>query len=204
MSKLPFDPKKRMFTFVGTLEPRKNVAAIMLAFESLWDAGIDASLTIIGRTDVHAPAEAAILERITGRPLFQHFGHATDDVVRKALASSRATIFVSSVEGFGIPPYESLFAGIPVIASKGIPSLDLLPPGGRLTIDDSRPKRLQTLSAKCSMISLPKQSGSKPTVLIFRLGEVLWKILLAGYKINRWFAGFSGCGNERTGDDYGQ
>ncbi|MDL2410790.1 glycosyltransferase [Rhizobium calliandrae] len=142
MPKLQFDNRKRMFSFIGSIEPRKNVAAIMLAFESLWDSGVEAPLTIVGRSDVYAPVEMAILKRIAGRPLFRHFDHATDAVVAEVLENSRATIFVSSAEGFGIPPYESLIAGVPVIASKGIPSLDLLPPSGRLTIDDIRPETI--------------------------------------------------------------
>ncbi|PSH63739.1 hypothetical protein CU102_23045 [Phyllobacterium brassicacearum] len=139
-SKNKFDSGKRTFTFIGEIEPRQNVAAILLAFEKLWDAEVDASLMIVGKVDPQAPEEAAILERLKGRAQFTHVTEATEEALREILSGSRATISVGSADGFGVRPYESLCAAVPVIALKGIPSLDLISPGGRLTIERASPE----------------------------------------------------------------
>jgi len=137
-----FAPEKRMFTYIGTIEPRKNVADILAAFEMLWRQHIDVGLTVIGRMDGRSTREPAILERLATESRFRYLGHASDDTVRQTLQQTRATLFVSSTEGFGIPPWESLAAGIPVIASANLPSLDLLPEGGRVILDEISPKAI--------------------------------------------------------------
>jgi glycosyltransferase involved in cell wall biosynthesis len=158
LPKHSFDHSKNTFVYIGTIEPRKNVAEILLAFESLWEKLVDVRLTIIGRMDDSRPTrESAILERLGTESRFKYLGHASDGQVREAMQSARATLFVSAAEGFGIPPYESLAAGIPVIASARLPSLDLLPPGGRIIIDEITPaaisdavtRMLDDTTAKC-------------------------------------------------------
>lgn len=139
-----FNPLSKQFVYVGTIEPRKNVADILLAFEALWRDSVDVCLTVIGRIDSRSTRELPILERLESEPRFKYLGHVEDETVRQTLEAARATIFVSSVEGFGIPPYESLAAGIPVIASGNLPSLELLPPGGRITLDAVTPESISS------------------------------------------------------------
>src|SRR5262249_34393638 len=64
----------------------------------------------------------------------QHAGHArltlldqpSDETLRQVLRTARALVMPSEVEGFGLPPYEALRAGIPSIASAVLPSAALL------------------------------------------------------------------------------
>jgi glycosyltransferase involved in cell wall biosynthesis len=131
-----FSLEKTAFAYIGTIEPRKNVALILEAFERLWAAGLQSELVVIGRLDSRSTAERPILKRLEAEPRFKYLGHADDATVRDTLRRVRATLFVSAVEGFGIPPYESLSAGIPAIVSPGLPSMDLLPAGGRITLTE--------------------------------------------------------------------
>ena len=140
IEKQGFRPDKICFGYIGTIEPRKNVAVILEAFELLWANGVDVELVVIGRYDSRATREIPILERLQTEKRFSYLGHVSDARVRDVMRRLRATIFVSTVEGFGIPPYESLHAGVPAIVSSGLPSLELLPPGGRLVIDDITPQ----------------------------------------------------------------
>jgi glycosyltransferase involved in cell wall biosynthesis len=140
MEKQTFRPERTSFAYIGTIEPRKNVAVIMEAFELLWASGVDAELTVIGRHDSRATREVAVFQRVRHDPRFKYLGHASDATVRDTMREVRATLFISSVEGFGIPPYESLHAGVPVIATAGLPSLELLPPVGRVIVDAITPQ----------------------------------------------------------------
>ena len=54
----------------------------------------------------------------------------------------------SEAEGFGLPPYEAVYAGIPAIASARLPSAALLPTGVKLL------DRMDPLSIADAVMSL--------------------------------------------------
>jgi glycosyltransferase involved in cell wall biosynthesis len=131
-----FSPEKRDFVCIGSIEPRKNQDVVLSAFEELWREGLDVSLTIVGKP-VSAGSE-------TGRRLaavedrrFRWLRDAPDDALRQALRGARATIFVSSAEGFGLPPFEALGAGVPVIVTEQVPSTRERSPLGQVRLPDA-------------------------------------------------------------------
>jgi glycosyltransferase involved in cell wall biosynthesis len=132
--KQSFSPDKNSFAYIGTIEPRKNVAVILEAFERLWTAGAESELILVGRLDSRSEREARILKRLAAERRLKYLGHADDATVRATLRKARATLFLSAAEGFGIPPYESLAHGVPAIVSAHVPSTNLLAPGGRITL----------------------------------------------------------------------
>ena len=142
--KQSFSPKRRSFVYFGTVEPRKNVGTILRAFMNLWERDGDSELYVIGRLDSRAQEEKALIELLRDEPRFHYLGHASDAKLCEVLREARATIFVSSEEGFGIPPLESLAAGIPVIVSSTLPSIKDLPAGGSIKIDPVSPAALCT------------------------------------------------------------
>jgi glycosyltransferase involved in cell wall biosynthesis len=131
-----FTPARRRYVALGTIEPRKNVAAILEAFAQLWREGNNAELVVVGMMREGTEREADWLGRLSDEPKFRYLGHADDAELRDVLQGARALVFASRSEGFGLPPLEALHAGIPVIASAGIPSLMMLPPSGQLRLRD--------------------------------------------------------------------
>ncbi len=116
------------FSVLGTIEPRKNHKLILEAFEPLLRQIEGLSLSFIGKMGwvdlefaqkVHALAS----DKNSG---FRFFSAPSDGAVRTCIEQSRATIYVSAAEGYGLPPVESLWVGTPVIASCMIPSLQRL------------------------------------------------------------------------------
>ena len=118
-----FDPAHHTFVMLGTIEPRKNAASVMRAFQALWRDGVAADLVMIGTVATDAADELALLAKLAGAPRFHLMRHASDADVREALRTARAMMFPSEGEGFGIPPMEALHAGIPVIVASGLPAL---------------------------------------------------------------------------------
>ena len=113
-----FAKADRPFLMVGTIEPRKNHALVLDAFERVWAAGGTAPLVVIGRRGWQCEAT---LRRFTalaaaGRP-FTHIGDATDADLQYAYRHARCLIFPSVAEGFGLPIVEALAQGLPSIAS---------------------------------------------------------------------------------------
>jgi glycosyltransferase involved in cell wall biosynthesis len=135
MEKQYFQKNKKSFASIGTIEPRKNVATILEAFELLWAKGFDVELILVGRMDSRSIREPAILDRLASEARLTYLGHTDDGGVREVMRRVRATVQLSSAEGFGLTPYESLSVGVPVIVASGFPSMELLPDRGRITLE---------------------------------------------------------------------
>lgn len=103
---------------VGTIEPRKNHAFILDAFEEMWRRGAADKLLVIGRIGWKCDE---ILNRFQHHPeldkkLFVYVD-ANDDELFYAYNHSEGLIFASFVEGFGLPIVEAMSSGIKVLCS---------------------------------------------------------------------------------------
>ena len=134
-----FSPARRRYVALGTIEPRKNVGAILEAFDRFWREGGTAELVVIGMMRGGTQREAEWIRRFGGNPKFSYLGHADDAALCEVLEGARALVFASRSEGFGLPPLEALHAGIPVIASAHIPSIAMLPDAGQIRLQDPSP-----------------------------------------------------------------
>lgn len=106
---------ERYFLFVGTLQPRKNIARLVEAYQ-LWqrqNPGDNAGLVLAGGKGwLYDPAWVEGVEGI-------HLMGYVDDADKGALyAGALALVFPSLYEGFGFPVLEAMQCGTPVIASN--------------------------------------------------------------------------------------
>lgn len=140
-----FDPASRSFIVVSTIEPRKGHLQILRAFELLWKQGQEIPLVFVGRKGWLSPSQLAHLERLNQeQPLFTWHANLRDPQVREVILSSRATIYLSQHEGYGLPPMESLALGKPVIVSPTIPSIAMIPPLGQVRVSDVTPETIRS------------------------------------------------------------
>lgn len=104
--------------FVGTVEPRKNLGALLDAVEALrgeLGEGMPALVVVGGRGWKSAELKTR-LRRMEG----VHWFHAASDADLAVLyRHARFTVAPSFSEGWGLPVQESLAHGVPCIASKG-------------------------------------------------------------------------------------
>ena len=103
---------------VGSLEPRKNHAALLDAAEALWSRGRKFELHLIGLATRSA---VKTLERIralqaAGRPL-RYDGPVDDAALTAAYEACSFTVYPSLAEGYGLPLIESLVRGKPCVCS---------------------------------------------------------------------------------------
>ncbi|MEO8070185.1 MAG: glycosyltransferase family 1 protein [Acidobacteriota bacterium] len=132
--------------FLGTLEPRKNLYALLDAYERVIAAWpLAPPLVLAGRV---TEAAAPIVERTRRAPLAGHVelpGYVDADA-RLALYR-RALVFVmpSHTEGFGMPVVEAMIAGVPVIAANRGALPEATGPAGRLVDPDDAAAFAQTL-----------------------------------------------------------
>jgi glycosyltransferase involved in cell wall biosynthesis len=113
-----FDDQRPVFVSVGTIEPRKDQALAIRAFEMLWSRGVDASLCIIGKPGwkVEELTEYMRNHREFGKRL-HWFWDAKDVDVVHAYNNAEAVLCTSMAEGFGLPIAEAGLMNKPVICS---------------------------------------------------------------------------------------
>lgn len=105
--------------FVGTLEPRKNVGALLGAYERLLARMPDAPpLRLAGKATERA---AGWLARMGQPPLagrVRHLGYVEPDARRRLYEYAAVLVIPSLYEGFGLTALEAMTVGVPVIAAS--------------------------------------------------------------------------------------
>lgn len=106
------------YFYVSTIEPRKNHAYALDAFELLWRQGSTARMVFIGRIGHGGEAFA---DRVKRHPAFGTnllmYNDVTDTELAWFYETGNGLLFTSIVEGFGLPIVEALQQGVPVFAS---------------------------------------------------------------------------------------
>ncbi|HVY34129.1 MAG TPA: glycosyltransferase family 1 protein [Caulobacteraceae bacterium] len=108
----------RYFLFIGAVEPKKNVGRLLQAFLS---ADCDLPLVMVGPSGWMADEELRLLStRAVARRLtrVKQLGFVRRPALRDLIRGSRALLFPSIYEGFGLPVVEAMTLGTPVMTSN--------------------------------------------------------------------------------------
>jgi glycosyltransferase involved in cell wall biosynthesis len=105
------------FLYVGTLEPRKNLAALVRAWDSI--AGdIEEELVIAGRTGWKTEEMLAAIGDAKHQDRVHLPGFLEEEDLVPAIGAARAFVWPSLFEGFGLPVLEAMACGTPVLTSN--------------------------------------------------------------------------------------
>ena len=106
---------ERYFLFIGTLQPRKNIARIAQAYAHWWSKHPSRGIGLVlagGKGWLYDDSWVAGIPNV-------HLPGYIDDADKGALyAGALALVFPSLYEGFGFPVIEAMHCGTPVIASN--------------------------------------------------------------------------------------
>jgi glycosyltransferase involved in cell wall biosynthesis len=103
----------RYLLFVGSREPRKNLATLLAAYRRLPDGAGRPALVLAGPPGW---GEALDLRGVITP------GYLPDDDLVRVVAGAAALVFPSWYEGFGLPPLQAFATGTPVVAAD-IPAI---------------------------------------------------------------------------------
>jgi len=108
----------RYILYVGNLEPRKNLRALLDAFRKLRKVGFPQKLVIVGKATWGASDffNAVAPDMHDGNVVLTGYVERQDLPTIYRLAE--VFVFISLHEGFGFPPLEAMVSGTPVVSSS--------------------------------------------------------------------------------------
>ena len=105
--------------FVSTLEPRKNVARLVQAFNHFKaTTGSEHHLVLIGQKGWHYEPILETIQQSPWRQQIHHLDYLPDDWVAYFYRHADAFVYPSLYEGFGLPVLEAMTLGCPVVTSN--------------------------------------------------------------------------------------
>lgn len=117
LKKLKID--RSFFLFIGSIQPRKNLAKILLAHAALPNkVAIEFPLVISGKLAWDDGSTVSAIHKAIRENRCIWLNYVSDFEKRCLLQSTTALVFASQYEGFGLPILEAFASGAPVITSN--------------------------------------------------------------------------------------
>lgn len=139
----------KFILFLGTVEPRKNLLALLEAYEHLPEKLKEGySLVIAGGEGWHSEKEMARIKEAEGsNQNVKYLGYVGDKKRAQLYLNASVVVVPSFYEGFGMPILEAMSYGAPVIVSD-IPVFKEVAAEGALYFDPKSVESLKSCLAK--------------------------------------------------------
>lgn len=111
------DAQRPYILCVGSLQPHKNLARVIQAFQVLREEMPDVELRVVGRPQAQF-SSIPELPSLLNSPGVRLLGYLSDSELADAYAGARAFCYPSLEEGFGLPVIEAMSVGTPVLTSN--------------------------------------------------------------------------------------
>lgn len=106
--------------FIGSIEPRKNLGALLQAYTMLADQRAAPDLVVAGRLPPSGSPDAGVIAQT--RPevaaRVRYLGYISDEERQRLYREASMLVIPSLDEGFGLPALEAMTLGLPVVASR--------------------------------------------------------------------------------------
>jgi glycosyltransferase involved in cell wall biosynthesis len=139
-------PRERLILFVGAIQKRKNVLALVQAFEQVAQGW---KLVLAGSLGFGAEDIVEGIARSPRRSDIELPGYVPRDKLDELYRRAAIFAFPSLDEGFGIPVIEAMASGVPVLTSDGS-ALREIATGAALLVD---PRDAQSIAANLKSLT---------------------------------------------------
>ncbi|MFM0640726.1 glycosyltransferase family 1 protein [Paraburkholderia metrosideri] len=123
----------RYLLSVGSLEPRKNLARVLQAWEKVHTELPDNICLVLagGKGKKRVFQEVSVDASVPG----VHFiGHVSDSDLPALYCGAEAFVYMSFYEGFGLPPLEAMACGVPTLTGNLTALPEVVGDDGALTV----------------------------------------------------------------------
>jgi glycosyltransferase involved in cell wall biosynthesis len=127
---------EKFLLYLGTLEPRKNLAMLVRSFAQLKHDHPEAVLVLAGGLGWLADDVFAAIEECDVKDSVRLPGFVAAEEKALWYAAATAFVFPSLYEGFGMPPLEAMACGVPVVASHAASLPEVVGEAGVLLAPD--------------------------------------------------------------------
>lgn len=112
-----YDLPETFVLYVGNVEPRKNVATLVRAVQSV-DEQLRCPLVVVGQRHHSDPELDDVLDDAETDNLVRFTGYVPDSDLPLLYNLASVFAYPSRYEGFGIPPLEAMQSGTPTVVSN--------------------------------------------------------------------------------------
>ena len=147
--------------WVGTVEPRKNIAEILEAVVKE-PCLRDLQFVLVGRNGWVPSYVERVEKLVADHPNIHRPGFVSNEVLATLYSGAEALLFPSYYEGFGLPVLEAMACGCPVIAAEGS-SLDEVCGGHAVQLEAENPEGWT--DALLQLLAHPLRSPEKSQAL---------------------------------------
>ena len=127
--------------FVGTIEPRKNIPGLLIAFKELITKYPEYELIIVGRKGWKYKEVYQIIRQLVLEKHIKFLEYVSHEDLPAIYSGSQLFVLPSWYEGFGLPPLEAMQCGVPVIVSDRGSLPEIVGPEG-CTVSPDNPHEL--------------------------------------------------------------
>lgn len=106
-----------LFLCLGSQEQRKNFGLAIIALGELRLKGLTARLRIVGGQTEYSHTLEALIDKAKVRDQVELLDYQPREELTRSLLEATALLFVSTYEGYGMPPQEAQSLGCPVVLS---------------------------------------------------------------------------------------
>ncbi len=138
---------ERYVLYLGTLEPRKNLPALLRAFHAIRRQQPDVRLVLAGGKGWGWEEIFAEVERLDLADIVLFPGFVPTEEQALWYAGAELFVYPSRYEGFGLPPLEAMACGTPVITSDAASLTEVVGEAGRTVAPDDEAALAEAMAA---------------------------------------------------------
>lgn len=149
--------------YLGTLQPRKNIRELIIAFDKLTSKYPQLNLVLIGKKGWLYQPIFDLITRLNLSSRVKFLGFVPNSQLATWIKRAKALILPSLYEGFGIPVLQAMKLGTPALVSKNSSLKEIVGPKGLFIQPPFNAKQIQA-----GIIKVMSMSDQKKQDLIAR------------------------------------
>ncbi|GAB6190176.1 glycosyltransferase family 1 protein [Marinitoga arctica] len=148
---------KNYFLYVGNRKKHKNLPLAIQILDNVFNIYPEFYFIIVGKRDYEFDEVDKSLLKVKHKKNFIQIVDADDGDLLHLYKNALALIFLSEYEGFGIPPLEAAYFGVPTIASNTSAIPEVVRTGGILVNTEDKKEIYNAIIRIIKNISLRRQ-----------------------------------------------